>query len=383
MKNNDKLNDDSTSRINFSKKGGLKKRNFLAVIVCVLLACALFIGGKHIYNMNDFSAKNGSDNKIVNVKIATGTTTKDIGKQLEQSGVIKHASAFDNYVQKNNVNNLKAGDFKLSPNMTLKKIVQQIQKGSNAQFNNELPIGFVVMREGENAKEFSKLIEKQTKFSSQEWLNTLNDKDYLSRLTKKYPNLLNSAVLAPTRYKLEGYLYPATYNVKDAKNPQEITSQMIAKMDQMMQPYYAQIKKENKTVQEVLTLASLVEREAVTQEDRDVIAGVFLNRLDANMSMGSDVAVKYAINDNKTNLSIKDTKIDSPYNLYRYKGLGPGPFNSPSSSAIKAVVYPAKREEKYYYFIANLKTKKVYFTHNISEHNKLNEKLVKENNNTK
>lgn len=344
---------------------------------------ALGVGGMYLHRWSDYSAKDTHSSKVVTFKVAQGSTAQTIGNQLKAAGVIKYAQSFTHYVDVNKINNLNAGYFELSPKMTVGEIVAKLQKPGALTPNNQLQHGFVLMREGENAAQFAQGVAKQTPFSADEWLATLNNPDYLKKLEKQFPELLGSAINAPTRYKLEGYLYPATYDVRHAKSPEDITTQMVAKMNQVMQPYLATIKAQNLTVQQVLTLASLVEREGIHQQDREMIAGVFLNRIAANIALGSDVAVKYALNTNKPNLSIADTKVDSPYNLYIHKGYGPGPFNSPSLQSILAVLHPKDRDQKFYYFIANLKTGKIYFTHNIQEHDALNAKLVKENNNTK
>lgn len=363
---------------------GAKLRWIIITIIGIGVLILLAVGGTYLHERSDFSAKDLKSTKIIEFKVPQGANAGMIGQQLQNAGVIKYASAFKNYVDLNNVNNLNAGYFALSPKMSIATIVAQLQKpGALTPKEGMLQPGFVLMREGENAAQFAQTVAKQTKFSAKAWLATLNDQAYLQKLAKQYPDLLNSAINAPTRYKLEGYLYPATYDVRNAKTPADITTQMVAKTNQVLQPYYADIKKQKLSVQQILTLASLVEREAVTPHDRGVVAGVFLNRIDDKMTLGSDVAVKYALNTTKTNLSIADTKVDSPYNLYKNQGFGPGPFNSPSLTSILAVLHPIDRDKKYLFFIANLKTGKVYFTQTIQEHDALNAKLVAQNNNTK
>ncbi len=123
------------------------------------------------------------------------------------------------------------------------------------------------------------------------------------------------------------------------------------------------------TIQQVLTLSSLVEREGVSTKDRRKIAGVFLNRIAANMPLQSDISVLYAINKHKKNLSMKDLQSNSPYNLYKNAGYGPGPFNNPSLDSIKAVLNPSERSEGYLYFVANTKTGKIYYSKTLDEHN--------------
>ncbi|MBA1394486.1 endolytic transglycosylase MltG, partial [Lactobacillus sp. XV13L] len=106
----------------------------------------------------------------------------------------------------------------------------------------------------------------------------------------------------------------------------------------------------------------------VTEKDRRMISGVFFNRIDQNMPLQSDISVMYALNKHKRKLSNKDTSVKSPYNLYKNTGFGPGPFNTPSINSVLAVLNPAQRDKGYLYFVADLKTGKVYYSTNYSQH---------------
>ena len=128
------------------------------------------------------------------------------------------------------------------------------------------------------------------------------------------------------------------------------------------------------TFHEVLTLASIVEREGITDEDRALIAGVFLNRINEGMPLQSDITVLYALGEHKELVTYSDLETDSPYNLYMYSGLAPGPFNSPSLSSIMAVIYPTYSD--YYYFVAVLDTQEIYYSSNIEDHDALVEEYV-------
>lgn len=354
--------------------------NILKVLVVLVILGGAGAGAYYLHLRNDTSALNSQSTKKIEFHVADGSSSQQIATALQKKGLIKHDFAFDRYVAKNNINDLKAGYFELSSNMDLAALAKALQQPGAQVPANTTPKGFVLMREGETAEQFAKTVAAETKFSAKEWLATLNDPAYLKRLHALYPELLDSAMKAKgTRYKLEGYLFPATYDVRAATKPSEITTQMVTKTNQVMQPHFAEMKAKKLSVQEVLTLASLTEREAITPTDRAKVAGVFFNRLDAHMTLGSDISVKYALDSDKTNLNNKDTKVKSPYNLYANQGFGPGPFNSPSQESIDAVLKPLDRDKKYYYFIADLNTGKVYFTHNLAEHEKLNAKLYATN----
>ena len=203
-------------------------------------------------------------------------------------------------------------------------------------------------------------------------MKAVNDQDFFNRLKEAYPGLLDSEVdsqqAGDIRYKLEGYLYPATYDWKTAKTVNELINQMVYQDYVQMKDKFDAIKKSGMTVHQVLTLASLVEREGIDEASRKTIAGVFENRLAINMPLQSDIATKYALDTNKTNLSNSDVQSDNPYNLYKFSGYGPGPFNNPSSQSVDAVLNPSDRDKGYLYFVANLKTGKVYYSKDYDEH---------------
>ncbi|MBM7544233.1 UPF0755 protein [Weissella beninensis] len=375
--------DQFNSRINRHQVSNRKNKwvIFIKVFTLLLIIMGVGLGVRHLYLRNDTSAKNPNSTKKIDFYVASGMSASQIGTKLEQKGLIKHNYAFENYLTKHNINDLKAGYFSLSASMNLANIAKKLEKSGSLYPISKGNPDSLLMREGETAQELAKTIAKKTKFSAKTWLATLNDKQYLAKLAKTYPELLSSALKAKnTKYVLEGYLYPATYNIKNVKSANDITTMMVSQMNTELAPYYEQIKRKGLTVQEILTLASLVEREAITQSDRSKVAGVFFNRIDKKMTLGSDIAVKYAMKNPTTNLSLKDIKIKSPYNLYVHTGYGPGPVNSPSLNSIKAVLNPVDRKKKYYYFIADLKTGKIYFSKTYAQHEKLNKKLSATNN---
>ena len=154
---------------------------------------------------------------------------------------------------------------------------------------------------------------------------------------------------------------------------------MVQKENQELKPYYSKMKAEHLSVQQALTLASLVVGEGITQNSKFMIAGIFENRLEKIMKLQTDVAVTYALGKHKQNISYKDLEINSPYNLYKNNGIGPGPCNNPPVDAVKAVLYPKDRSEGYLYFVANMKTGKIYYSKTYSQHQQNVEKVQKDN----
>ncbi|KRL01359.1 endolytic transglycosylase MltG [Liquorilactobacillus capillatus] len=365
------------SNKNKSKQTTIARKIVVGVVlVIVLLVITVGVIGYRYVNRGLQPLDSKSDEKI-EVKVPIGSTTKQIGSILEDKKVIKSGFVFDYYVKTKKYGQFKAGYYELKPSMTLKQISQKLQKGGSSESRYT---GKVLVREGVTADSIGDAVEANTRFSKKDFLALLNNQAFVDKLKSTYPELLTSAASAKdVRYKLEGYLYPATYFAGKKVSLEELVTKMVAKTNSVMEPYYTEVKKRNMSVQEVMTLASLVEREGVTEKDRYRIAGVFENRLDKKMMIQSDISVLYALGKHKKNVTYKDLKVDSPYNLYLHQGVGPGPFNNPSLTSIKAVLNPAERDKGYLYFIANMKTGKVYYSKTYEQHQKLTDKLSKEN----
>lgn len=349
--------------------------SWIVGILVVLVVLMGVMGYKYIHS--SLQPLNANSTKKVEVKIPIGSSNKQIGDILEKNNIIKSGIVFDYYVKTNKVGNFKAGYYQLSPSMTLDEIAKKLQQGGQSNPHSN---GTILIKEGASIDQVADVVQKNTKFKKQDFLKLMNDANFLNELKNKYPQLLSSAVDAKdTKYKLEGYLYPATYTVGKHDNLKAVVEQMVAKTNMEMKPYFDKISKSKYSVQQVLTLASLVEKEYGSADDRGKIAGVFENRLEQDMSLQSDVAIHYALNNSKSTVSYDDLEVDSPYNLYKNKGLGPGPFNNPSIDSVKAVLNPVDKDKGYLYFVANIKTKKVYFSKTYAEHQKNVKKLQKAN----
>jgi len=342
-------------------------------VIAVLAVVVAIIGFNYVNSsMQPYDANSKAN---IAVKVPIGSSSKEIAKQLEQDKVIKSASVFNFYIKAQNYTDFQAGYYTFKQSMPLSEVVKQLQNGSSAE-----PTGIasdtVLVREGVTIEQIGDQIQKSTNFKKKDFLKLMKNESYLKSLQKTYPQLLDSTMAKDNvRYHLEGYLFPATYGVYKGLTLKELVNQMVQKENQEMEPYYATIKEKGLTVQQVMTLSSLVEREGVKNKDRKKIAGVFLNRIDIDMPIQSDISVMYALNTHKTHLTYKDIAVKSPYNLYKNAGYGPGPFNQPSLQSIEAVLEPSERNQNYLYFVADLKTGKVYYSHTREEHDKISASL--------
>lgn len=181
-------------------------------------------------------------------------------------------------------------------------------------------------------------------------------------LAADYPFL--SAI--PEGQSLEGYLFPDTYRVWKDQVAQALVQKQLGEFNEkVIEPFADQQKKSGMTWHEIVTLASIVEAEVRTPEDRKIVAGIFLNRLDAPMRLQSDATLNYIIGEGRDRATAEDLKLNSPYNSYTYDGLPPGPIGNPSLSSLTAVLDPAVTD--YHYFLTD-KEGKVYYAKNFDEH---------------
>jgi len=368
------------------KTDSLARRIALFLITAIIIA--LLTTGFFVYRYVDSAvgALDSTSTEYVTVEIPEGSGNKYIGQILEKAGVIKSATVFNYYTKFKNYSNFQSGYYNLQASMDLEEICKLLKQGGTAE-PEEPSLGKILVTEGYTIKQISEAVTKNTAdddsstpFTADDFLSVVQDESFISKMVEKYPKLLANLPSADeATYQLEGYLFPATYSYYEDTTMEDLVEQMISTMDSYMSSYYDTISEKGMTVNEVLTLASLVEKEGSTDDDRRNIASVFYNRLNANMALQSNIAILYAMGKlgEETTLSADasiDTSIDSPYNVYTNTGLMPGPVDSPSLSAIEATVNPASTD--YYYFVADVNTGTVYYAETYEDHEANVEKYV-------
>ena len=385
VKQDEIINEEPISRSNRNQKrnknnrrAGRIARNIIVLLI-LILSLAGFFGYRYVSDA--VGAKDVKSTKFISVEIPENSGNSYIGQLLESAGVIKSGKVFNYYTKFKNISNLKSGYYNLQPSMTMDEIIEALQKkGSDKP--QEPSLGTVLVKEGYTIEQIAKAVEvnssaKKGKHSStglkaKDFLKLMKDDVFLTKMKAKYPALLaNLPKDTDAKYVLEGYLFPATYNIHDDTTVESLAEEMLSTMDTYLSPYYATISSSGHNVNEILTLASLVEKEGATDDDRKNIASVFYNRLNSDMALQSNIAVLYALGKLGQETTLKedatiDTNIDSPYNDYVHKGLMPGPVDSPSLSAIEAVINPSST--KYMYFVADVTTGNVYFAESYEEH---------------
>lgn len=348
-----------------------KPKRKLKSWVIVLLGIVFVSSALYVYVMSALQPVNAQSTEKQKVTIEPGTSTAEIGDLLKKSGIVKNGTVFEYYVKTVYKTGLKPGTYLLSPAMSVKDIADHITGGTMYQ----VPLNKVVIPEGSQIVEIADIIAKEFTMNKEDVVNQLNDSALLNRLQSKYPQLITDKLNdSAIKYKLEGYLYPATYSYfKKPKSIDEIIAPMLDKTDSYVVKHEDQIKQKQLDVHQFLTMASLIEEEATATTDRQKIVSVFYNRLKTNMPLQTDPTVLYALGKHKERVLLQDLKVASPYNTYMNKGLPVGPISNAGEPSLQAVLEPAQTD--YYYFLA-APNGEVFFAKTLEEHNALRAKYI-------
>ena len=382
---------ESVKPIKKKKKSRLKGCLVTTLVLLILFGAGGFFGLS--YAKSALQPVDPNSKQYVRVQIPDGANTQQIGSALEKSGVIKNGLVFTVYAKYKNYTELKSGYYNLQKSMSVEDVIKELQKGGTPE-PQEVTLAELTIPEGYTLEQIAHTVgqlqgEFKEPMTAEAFMAKVQDETFIAQEVAKYPNLLESlpAKDSGVRYRLEGYLFPATYAIKESTTIESLIDNMLAAMDKNLSPHYAAIKEKNLTVNELLTIASLVEKEGAKTEDRKLIAGIFYNRLNQNMPLQSNIAILYAEGKLGQNISLADdaaidTSIDSPYNVYTKVGLMPGPVDSPSLDAIESSINQTKSD--YLYFVANVQDGKVYYSTTLEEHDKnvqehINSKLNQSN----
>ena len=366
------ISDTDTKRDIRKKETSIIKKIMKYFMIALLVI--VLVGGFFTWNYikGETQPVDTAQTELVSFEIEQGASVKEVSKALEEEGIIRNSKLFNFYLKFKNVSGFKSGLYHVSKSMTLDEIIAELSGQGKDKDQNATK---VLIREGEQLTEIAKEVEKSTKYTAEDFMAKVQDEDFLRYLVQKFPKLLTQSYNGyQVKYVLEGYLFPATYDMNDSKTLQMLITEMVAKTDEVMSKYYDKILASDYTLQETMALASLIEKEGTKLEDRKKISSVFHNRIKENMKLQTDVSVQYALGEHKEALSLEDLEVDSPYNLYQNYGVGPGPYNSPSEDAIVAAMEPEKTD--YLYFLADIHTKEIYYAKTYEEHLELKAKYI-------
>lgn len=317
------------------------------LLVFVLLGGSFFYFYQSIY----WPQSAAVEKKIFSIE--SGAGVKEIAKNLEQEGFIKKNFFFWLYVLlKKHDRNLKAGKYFLSPSMSVSEIAVRIMSG-------EADAEKITIVEGWNLKNIAEQLERMELLSPKEIFDITEKKDF----SQEFDFLKDK----PKNQSLEGYLFPDTYFVSRGESVEIIIRKILANFgEKLSQPLREEISRQQKTIFEIITMASLIEKEVRTKEEKKLVSGILWKRLEEGYRLEVDATINYITGKNNTSASFVDLAIDSPYNTYKYYGLPAGPIANPGLESILAAIYP---KESNYWFYLSTPEGETLFSRTLAEHN--------------
>ncbi|MBI3337354.1 MAG: endolytic transglycosylase MltG [Candidatus Staskawiczbacteria bacterium] len=315
-------------------------------IAYTVFTLAVIIFGWEIY----FPLKSDSD-QIIEFLAQKGEGDEEIAARLEEQGIIKNNYFFNVYaIISGNDSKLQAGRYSLSPKMTIPEIIKKMASGDVIKQK-------ITILDGWDIKDIEKYFADE-KISKPE--------DFKEALNKDYSGEFDFLKEKPKDIGIEGYFFPDTYNVSLEAKAEDIIKLVLSNFNKKLNAgLREQIISQNKKVFEVITMASIIEKEVRTTDDKKIVADILWKRLEVGMPLQVDATINYITDKNHSGVAIKDTQIDSPYNTYKYRGLPRGPISNPGMDSILAAIYPT--ESKYWYYLSSSDGKTI-FSKTFAEH---------------
>jgi len=331
------------------------------IIIILIIAAAGFL---YWWSLNSPFDPNGTERLFT---VNKGETVKQVAAGLEKEGLIKSAFYFKYRVwrQKQSV---KAGEYLIGPKLTTGEIIRILSAGEVV--GRERTIRII---EGWNLKEIGAYLEKNSAVTAKSFVALTGAPLSGWKFAFIKPSFLADA---PKTASLEGYLFPDTYKIFKDAAAEEIIFKLLDNFDKKLTAEMRrEIKRQKKTVYEIATMASLIEKEVRSEADMKIVSGIFWERLANRVALNSCATLAYILGVNKPQYSLDDTKIESPYNTYKYRGLPPGPIANPGLNAVKAAIYPTPTA--YNYFLSDPATGQTIYSKTLEEHNANKAKYLK------
>lgn len=311
-------------------------KRVLVIIVIVLIVG--LVGFKLYYNrIVNHPFKLTVDS--VELEVKEGQSLNDVLKKLSNQKIIGNTYLIKYYVKSNDIGtNIKKGTYSIEKDMNLNTFLTNLSSGKVAAELNK-----VTIPEGYNIEEIADSLEKSQIISKEEFLEAVKEYEIPSYIKKD----------SKRKYQLEGFLFPDTYEFEDDITGEEIIERMLSRFEEVISEIEQATGNtiDKSKLDDIVTMASIVEKEAVRDDERGKVASVFYNRMEKNIKFQSCATVLYALGYHKAELSNEDIKIDSPYNTYKVDGLPVGPIACPGKASLNAAINPEKTD--YLFFISN------------------------------
>lgn len=334
----------------------------ISVILVVVLVSMIYGYSQYKIYQDEYQGTESTEGEDVIVVIPEGAATKQIAKILKEKGLIQFPSAFVKRVKESEYRgSLQPGEFTLNTGMSTQEMIEilgHVEKTKEIKATLTIPEGFSI-------EQIAKRVESEGLFTEEEFLDAVQENTYSYDFLDSIPEGVN------VTYRLQGFLFPATYDIYDDTTAHDLVDMMLKKFSEV---YDVDMRNQaaalNYTAFEMVTRASIVEREAKLDEERPIIAGVINNRLEEGMMLQMCPTVLYPITNglyDKSEVTYDDLEVDSLYNTYKYTGLPVGPICNPGQVSMEAVLNPAQHNYLYYH-VDNEETGSHIFTETYQEH---------------
>ena len=317
----------------------------IATAVVVFLLLVFFFVCFEVY-----VPANPDSHETITYTVQKGWGDNQIANDLQKLGIIKSSYFFRFYVDASlQHSSLQAGKYNFSPNMSIYQIVKKMAQGDVIKDS-------IIILEGWDIGDIGKYMQSK---------GICDQNEFIALTQKDYSNEFSFLQDKPKNLGLEGYLFPDTYEIAKGETCQDILNLMLSNFDKKLTPdLKAEIKKQKKSIFDVITMASLIEKEVRSLSDKKIVSGILWKRISVGMPLQLDCTVNYVTGKSDASCTIKDTKIDSPYNTYKYPGLPKGPISNPGIDSITAAIYPTKTN--YWFYLSDGKT---IFSETLEQHN--------------
>lgn len=357
--------DDRWDQSGGMEQPGRHQRKIVLFIVGFLLLLIIgVVSGIGLYIASALQPMPAADQEV-RVTIPPGAGSTVIAKELEAKGLIKNSSIFTYYLKvKKQGSHFQAGEYSMKPGMTFDQLIEKMNSGDIVKEE----VIRITIPEGYTIQQIASKLEGQTPWKADAFLKQAEDTTpFKESVLSTLPDDKNIKV------RLEGYLFPETYEFKKDSTVEEFIDRSLQQLDKELATLPAdwkdKLKERGITVHQMLTIASLIEREVVVDEERATVSSVIDNRLKKKMPLQIDATVQYLMDKPKERLLEKDLQIQSPYNTYLNTGLPPGPIASPSLASIQAAIYP--KDTKYLFYVTKKDGSKGHlFAETFEEHKK-------------
>ncbi|ASA26163.1 aminodeoxychorismate lyase [Paenibacillus donghaensis] len=310
------------------------------LLIIVLLAAAAGGGAWYIWNGMSPVEPAGP---AVTFTIEKGMGSADIADLLEENGIIRNSLLFKGYLKwTKEGSSFKAGTYTAAPGDSYDQLITRLNTGDVVKKETVV----FTIPEGYTAKQVAAKLAADWKLEPAVFLEIINSGKALQET-----ELLGIPQEEQVLHRLEGYLFPETYELVKESTPQQVVEAMLQQLDKKLEQipdWQAKLDKRGLTLHQLLTVASLVEREVVVESERPLVAGVIYNRLKKDQKLEIDATVQYLLDKQKDRLLYKDLEVESPYNTYKHTGLPPGPISNPGLASIQAALEPEATEYFYY-----------------------------------